>query len=77
MADGNFDTWLAEKLNSLSLDEDVYSDYLKSVLDEGETEEDLRESLCDILSGVLVSEHLFILSQSHHIWYYYSNDNFL
>jgi len=47
-----FDTWLSEKLNSLSIDEEVYSDYLKSVLDE-EDAETQQESLTEILSGVI------------------------
>jgi len=47
-----FDAWLTEKLNSLNLDEEVYSDYLKSVLDEEEADS-LHESLAEILSGVL------------------------
>merc|ERR1711962_353309 len=47
-----FDTWLTDKLNSLNLDEEVYFDYLKSVLDE-EEDDSLAESLGEILSGVL------------------------
>jgi len=51
----DFDTWLTGKLTSLSLDEEVYADYLKSVLEETEDKEELKESLSDILSGVLES----------------------
>jgi len=51
----SFDTWLVEKLNSLDLDAEVYSDYVKSVLDEGESDQELKESLDEFLSGVIES----------------------
>lgn len=53
MADASFETWLNGKLNSLGLDEEVYLDYLKGVLEEGEDAEETKEILFDILSGVL------------------------
>ena len=54
MANVNFDTWLTEKIKSLSLDEDVYVDYIKGVVEEAQSLEETKETLCDILSGVLV-----------------------
>jgi len=55
MVDVTFDAWLVEKLNSLSLDEEIYSEYVKSVLNEGESNEEVKESLSDLLSGALES----------------------
>jgi len=53
MADGTFDTWLVEKLTNLNLDEDIYTDYVKGILEDEENEQELKDSLNDILSGVL------------------------
>jgi len=66
MAD--FDTWLTEKIKSLSLDEEVYSDYLKSVLDETDDAEELKESLTDILSGVLENNAAEIADEIIKVW---------
>ena len=49
-----FEEWLSEKLKSLELDTDIYVDYFFSVLDETQTDIEVKESLQDILGGVLV-----------------------
>ena len=49
-----FEEWLSEKLKSLELDTDIYVDYFCSVLDETQTDNEIKESLQDILEGVLV-----------------------
>ncbi len=46
---GDFETWLTEKLQSLSVDDEVYSPYILSILNDDE--EDKEESLTDILEG--------------------------
>jgi len=66
MAD--FDTWLTEKMRSLNLDEEVYSDYLKSVLDESDDVEEMKESLSDILSGVLENNVPEIADELIKVW---------
>ena len=50
-----FDAWLCEKLNSLQLDEDVFLDYLKGVLEEDVPEDEKEETIQGILEGATVS----------------------
>ena len=54
MAEGTFDSWLSEKLRSLQLDEDVFLDYLKGVLEEDSTSEEKVETIDNILQGATV-----------------------
>ena len=55
MAEGTYDSWLSEKLRSLQLDEDVFLDYLKGVLEEDSTSEEKVETIDNILQGATVS----------------------
>ena len=51
-----FNTWLREKINSLELDEEVYLEYIQGiVLEDGSTTEEIKETLSEVLGGVLVS----------------------
>ena len=54
MAEGTYDSWLSEKLRSLQLDEDVFVDYLKGVLEEDSTSEEKVETIDNILQGATV-----------------------
>lgn len=53
-----FEAWLGEKLRNLSIDEDVYLEYIQGLLleDEGSTSDDLKEVVSEVLSGLLDSE---------------------
>ncbi|XP_023230214.1 coiled-coil domain-containing protein 43-like [Centruroides sculpturatus] len=48
----NFEDWLNEKLKKLNTDQDVFGSYIKSILDGGESEEEKREALEEILGEV-------------------------
>ena len=52
-----FEAWLGEKLRNLSIDEDVYLEYIQGLLleDEGSTSDDLKEVVSEVLSGLLDS----------------------
>ena len=51
-----FNTWLREKIKSLELDEEVYLEYIQGiVLEDGSTTEEIKETLSEVLGGVLVS----------------------
>eukprot|EP00112_Aurelia_sp_Birch-Aquarium-sp1_P016263 Seg3671.1 transcript_id=Seg3671.1/GoldUCD/mRNA.D3Y31 product="Coiled-coil domain-containing protein 43" protein_id=Seg3671.1/GoldUCD/D3Y31 len=46
-----FDNWLCEKLKSLQLDEDIFLEYLKGVLEEDSPAEEKVETISGILEG--------------------------
>lgn len=51
----DFDTWLSSKIQAIALDEEVYFEYIKGILEEEDTSEDeIKETLAEILGGVLV-----------------------
>ena len=51
-----FNTWLREKIKSLELDEEVYLEYIQGiVLEDSSTTEEIKETLSEVLGGVLVS----------------------
>ena len=51
-----FNTWLREKIKSLEIDEEVYLEYIQGiVLEDGSTTEEIKETLSEVLGGVLVS----------------------
>lgn len=54
MAESIFDNWLCQKLRSLQLDEDVFLDYLKGVLEEDSTSEEKLDTIENILQGATV-----------------------
>jgi len=55
MAENLFHVWLAKKIKTLNLDEEIYLEYIKGVFEEnGDEEEETKETLVEILSGVLV-----------------------
>lgn len=54
MAENSYDSWLCEKLRSLQLDEDVFLDYIKGVLEEDSTSEEKTETIENILQGATV-----------------------
>ena len=54
----DFEDWLSSKVRSLELDEEVFLDYLKGVLDSEESEEDKREAMTGIFEGAVVSRPL-------------------
>ena len=54
MAEKVYDVWLCEKLRSLQLDEDVFLDYLKGVLEEESSLEEKVETIENILQGATV-----------------------
>lgn len=54
MADNTFDSWLCVKIRSLQLDEDVFLDYLKGVLEEETSPEEKIETIENILQGATV-----------------------
>ena len=54
MAESAYDDWLCEKLRSLQLDDDVFLDYLKGVLDEDSSSEEKAETIENILQGATV-----------------------
>ena len=54
MAEKTFDDYLCQKLKTFGLDEEVYSEYIKGILHEFSNEKELKESLNDVLSDVLV-----------------------
>ena len=57
-----FNTWLREKIKSLELDEEVYLEYIQGiVLEDGSTIEEIKETLSEVLGGVLVSGLFYIL----------------
>ena len=61
-----FEEWLSEKLKSLELDTDIYVDYFCSVLDETQTDNEIKESLQDILEGVLVRLEIIKFGTKYH-----------
>ena len=52
----SFSSWLTELLNSKSIDGDVFGEYISGSLDsmEDSSQEKIRETLIDILSGCVV-----------------------
>ena len=50
-----FDNWLCEKLKSLQLDEDIFLEYLKGVLEEDSSAEEKVGTISGILEGATVS----------------------
>ena len=50
-----FDNWLCEKLKSLQLDEEIFLEYLKGVLEEDSSAEEKVETISGILEGATVS----------------------
>ena len=51
-----FNTWLREKIKILELDEEVYLEYIQGiVLEDGSSHEEIKETLVEVLGGVLVS----------------------
>ena len=59
---GAYDVWLTEKLTSLSpeFDTDVFVSYIISILDTDSPDEEITESIEEILSQVLVTLSLFL-----------------
>lgn len=55
VATSTFDTWLSEKLQSLSIDESVFGVYIKGILEGDESEDEKTEALEGILAGITVS----------------------
>ncbi|KAG1655110.1 Coiled-coil domain-containing protein 43 [Nymphon striatum] len=49
-ADEEFEAWLVDRLKELNTDPDVFFDYIKSILEGEETDEEKIETLDDILS---------------------------
>ncbi len=54
-ASHDFEDWLCNKLKSLQLDEDVFLDYIKGVLEEDVPEEEKSDTISNILEGAIVS----------------------
>lgn len=50
----DFDKFLKQKLKEIHLDEAIYGDYIKGIL-EDDQEDEKADSLTDVLSGVVVS----------------------
>ena len=53
----SFAMWLTELLNSKSIDGDVFGEYISGSLDsmEDASQEEIRETLIEILSGCVVT----------------------
>ncbi|XP_065063672.1 coiled-coil domain-containing protein 43-like [Rhopilema esculentum] len=51
MASKDFDEWLCDKIKFLQLDEDIFLDYLKGVLEEDVSAEEKEETISNILQG--------------------------
>ncbi|CAB0028953.1 unnamed protein product [Trichogramma brassicae] len=47
----NFDSWLNTKLGELEVDESVFSSYIRSILEDDESDDEKREGLESLLSG--------------------------
>ena len=54
MASKEFDEWLCDKIKFLQLDEDIFLDYLKGVLEEDVSAEEKEETISNILQGATV-----------------------
>ena len=56
----SFASWLTELLNSKSIDGDVFGEYISGSLDsmEDASQEEIRETLVEILSGCVVTTQL-------------------
>lgn len=55
----NFDRWLSEQLEKLEADVEVFSPYIKGILDTDETIQEKKESLEEVLSSITVSFSMF------------------
>lgn len=51
-----FEKYLKQKLKQIQLDENVFGEYIRSILDDQISDEEKSEALEDILAGVLVSK---------------------
>lgn len=50
----NFQKYLKQKLKEIQLDESVYTEYITSILEDETSEDEKRETLEEVLAGVLV-----------------------
>uniref|UniRef100_A0A336MK99 Coiled-coil domain-containing protein 43 n=1 Tax=Culicoides sonorensis TaxID=179676 RepID=A0A336MK99_CULSO len=50
-----FQKYLKQKLKEIQLDESVYTEYIMSILEDESSDDEKRETLTDVLSGVLES----------------------
>lgn len=51
----DFDKYLRQKLQQIKVDETVFADYIRGILEEDQENEEKLEALTEILSGVMVS----------------------
>ena len=55
-----FETWLREKIKNLGLDEEIYLEYILGiVLEDGSSHDEIKETLTEVLSGVLVGNYTY------------------
>lgn len=69
MEGSTFDVWLGVKLKSLGTDENVFGDYIKSILEGDESQEEKIEALEGILAEIspvsITCSHMRHYSLSH------------
>lgn len=52
----SFQKYLKQKLKEIQLDESVYTEYITSILEDETSDDEKRETLEEVLSGVLVRQ---------------------
>ena len=50
-----FDTWLKKTLIKLNTDDEIFSSYIKGILEADDSHEEKKEALEGIISGITVS----------------------
>lgn len=60
MTELDFESWISSKLQSLNVDDEVFGNYIISLLD---TEDTSREEKIEAISGILVEVEVFILTR--------------
>lgn len=52
-----FEKYLKQKLKQIQLDENVFGEYIRGILDDQVSDDEKSEALEDVLAGVLVSSY--------------------
>lgn len=54
----DFQKYLKQKLKEIQLDESVYTEYITSILEDETSDDEKRETLEEVLAGVLVRDEI-------------------